>query len=843
MAVLAYDSPLREANTVNLVANQVKATYNEENIFTPERLDHVRLRPTAYFQSKGIEGLVHQGNEIIVNGMDELALMPDGVGKLTVLLCVDNQNQTYQLVVKDNGRGLPIGKLLDSYTKLNTSGKFDTNAYETSGGLYGVGAKASSGTSRDFRAITSRPEGKASIHVHEGKSNEVVEFVNAPQTQTGVTVFYEPDPIIFDEIDQFSVQGQAQLVLLLQKYCFFRRLNLEFRVHHFGLPSDIWTKKIPEAEIILDHYIHESQIVFSEPTFDRVQWLRNFYWNLQRPFAFQYEFDDKFKSTILNKDRIEQETTVRYQAQLYYVKFDLNGGRFGMLNNLPIDDPKSTHLLTVIDAFKEIMAPSIKDVAMRKYFIDTYKIPIYLAVDVKCPGAEPSGTTKDAFYSNSFKKVYAPSLRVKLSTPEGLAFISAVYAEIATDIEDSYMKVVVGVSKAKNTNRLFEDLNYPEKFTDCNSVDRRDTELFLTEGDSANGSEGRSKETQGQYALKGKSFNGIDTIHNLRDSVTKILKDEIYQDIIKIMGVNPAKFDLATMYFKRLLITTDADIHGYHISSILTGNLYAICPEMIEAGVVSVVMPPLYSLDLKSKKKGTPRVYLRDDKQKVEWMTTKVYMEALKIGVRAHNVFDKIRYLTQPEFIDFVKLVLEIGEAIDNIAAELVLPPVVIEVLSYVTAYLEPGKVDIHKIKEITKADKVAYDPIGHILILTHGRDDHIIPLENVCTRLYSTIIPLLQKIAWKKLQVYITTKHVNQFKDTPMSVVGLYKLLQVFDDLFEITRYKGLASMPALDRNRTCMDPRYRNVHQITTVGDVDVIFKLLGSNSSYRKQLLKRE
>lgn len=263
---------------------------------------------------------------------------------------------------------------------------------------------------------------------------------------------------------------------------------------------------------------------------------------------------------------------------------------------------------------------------------------------------------------------------------------------------------------------------------------------------------------------------------------------------------------------------------------------------MIEAGVVSVVMPPLYSLDYRNKKKDLPKVYLRDDKEKVEWMTRKVYMEALQIGIRAYKVFDKIRYLNQLEFIDFVKLILEIGETITNIAAELVLPPIIIEVLSHVTAYLEPGRIDVVKIKEITQVDKVSYDHVNHILVLTHGRDDYIIPLENVCLRLYSTVIPLLQKIAWKKLQIYITTKHVNQFRDTPVSVIQLYKILQSFDDLFDIDRYKGLAGMQALDRYRTCMDPKYRNVYNIKTVGDVDTIFNLLGRDSSYRKQLLKK-
>lgn len=843
MAVHAHEN---NNTIVQKVATQVKAAvYDESNIWTPTGLEHIRMRPTAYFPSTGIEGLVHQAGEIIINGMDEISLMPDGVGKLTVLICVDNQRQTYQLVVKDNGRGVPIGKILDSYTKLNTSGKFDTSAYSTAGGLYGVGAKASAGVSTHFRPITTRPEGKASIYIHEGKTNDKVEIVNAKQTETGTVVIYEPDPTRMSEIELFSVAGQHALVVLLQKYCFFRKLNLEFRSHPFPLPDNIWKKSIPEAEKILDRYMHESHVVFSEPTFDRVQWLRGFYWNIQRPFAFTYEFSDSFPSVILNKDRVEQATVVNYKVQAYYVKYDQNGGRFGMLNNLPIDDPKSTHLATIMDVLKDQMAPLLKDNAIRKYFLESYKVPLYLAVDVKCPGAEPSGTTKDAFISSSFRKVYAPSLKAQFSFSDGARFVQAIFDDLSSDIEASYNKNVMGLKQAKNLHRLSEVLEFPEKFTDCNSSDRLNTELFLVEGDSAGGgTEGRNEELQGQYLLKGKAFNGITRMSMARQSAIEIMKDPIYKDIFRIMNVDPAKFDRATMYFKEMFIMTDADFHGYHISASVAGNICVACPQMIEAGIISVVTPPLYSLDFGSKKKGTPRVYLRSEKTKVEWMTHKVYMEMLGIGIRSTNVFsDKIRYLTDIEYADFIELVLEIGETINNIGAELVIEPIIIEVLSHVTQYLSLDTINVEKIKEITRVDRVSYDPRGHILVLTHGRTDHVIPLENVCARLYTTVIPLLQKLAWRKLQIYITSKHVSQWKDTPVSIVKLYEILQSFDDLFDITRYKGLASMPPLDKNRTCMDPKYRTVHRITTIGDLEMIFALLGDDSGPRKRLTQKQ
>ena len=205
--------------------------YTEASIYTPTGLDYVRLRPTVFFPSTGIEGLLHAADEIIVNGIDEIALMPGRSGKLVVMLCVDAERGTYQMVVQDNGRGVPIGddKFLDSFTKRDTSAKFNSQAYQTSGGLYGQGAKATAGTSVHFRPITHRPERSASFYIHQGHLVGGVEFHNKAPVATGTTIIFEPDPFIFTtDIGLFSEEGQAHLITKMQKFCFFHQLNIEF---------------------------------------------------------------------------------------------------------------------------------------------------------------------------------------------------------------------------------------------------------------------------------------------------------------------------------------------------------------------------------------------------------------------------------------------------------------------------------------------------------------------------------------------------------------------------------------------------------------------------------------
>ncbi len=258
--------------------------------------------------------------------------------------------------------------------------------------------------------------------------------------------------------------------------------------------------------------------------------------------------------------------------------------------------------------------------------------------------------------------------------------------------------------------------------------------------------------------------------------------------------------------------------------------------------MVHIVMPPLYGLDYTVGRKTFPRVYMRDEQELNAWLAHEIYYKTIQIGVRSPLVFTNTRWLSELEYIGFVQLVVTIGQAITNIAGELVLPPLVVELLTHITQYLDPGRVDVERIRAITGFERVHYDPHGHILILTHGKDDYIIPLQNVSTRLRATVLPMLNRIAWTKLGIYITTLHTPMFNDRLVSVMQLYDVLKTLDTQFYITRYKGLGSMPAADIGRTCMDPNRRRIHQITSVGDVDTIFRFLGDDPTGRKNLLRK-
>jgi DNA gyrase/topoisomerase IV subunit B len=293
---------------------------------------------------------------------------------------------------------------------------------------------------------------------------------------------------------------------------------------------------------------------------------------------------------------------------------------------------------------------------------------------------------------------------------------------------------------------------------------------------------------------------------------------------------------------RTVLNTTD---HGYHIAALLVGNLYALNPDIITSGYVSVVVPPLYSLEFTGRKQRPPNIYFRNEDALQCWMAEHVYMNALDIGVRFKGHTDKTYRFKTDDGIKFIRLVMAIGKAIDNIAEELVLSPTVVERLTHATNYLDPrhGPLDVGRIRDILQADRVAYEPNGQILIMTIGRDDHIIPLQNVRDRLIQVVLPVMNRIQWRTTQTYITTKHTSDVRDSPISLTELCGVLQKLDGQFHIERYKGLGGMKPEDTGRTCTDPAHRNTFRITSVGDVDCIFKLLGkNNSAHRKRLIQR-
>lgn len=530
----------------------VVSNYTEDNIRSLEGLEVVRKRPTQFLPDAEAGGLTHSAKEVIDNSIDELSQILGSnlvSGLLRITLCRDIPRGTFQLIVRDNGRGIPIGSLVKVLTKMSTSGKFDTSAYKTSAGLFGLGAKVVAGTSLLFRCLTYRPDGVGSLLVKSGQ-HPADPTVTKTTDHTGVAIVYEPDPLIFTGLPEYAELGYLSLLDLLKKYVFFTPYPIEFRILDRPISENVWESTNAAATKIIWDTEEAAYPIWTAATHDREEWIRH-YWHLTRPFAWKHSFH---KTTPI------VDTLQDYHIQLSFVKFEQKGGMFGMVNNVPIDNPTSNHLSVVVEQLTKCLASRISDKTVQKYFLESYRIPIFIAADVKYEGAEFSGTTKNGFSAAAFREVYRPEIAAQLTSPTGVQALNDLYLLLKENIETSYMQSLSSMGKTKaNMNRLFLDLNYPKDFDDCNTKNRALAELFLVEGKSAGGAIGQDTETQATFRLRGKPKNVITRASDHREMLRDILKFPLYQDIFKILGYDPLKPNMNNLNFGSCLILADGD--------------------------------------------------------------------------------------------------------------------------------------------------------------------------------------------------------------------------------------------------------------------------------------------
>ena len=807
--------------------------YSEKHIQTLRGLGPVRQNPTQYFDSSEEAGQLHAVKEILDNSLDEIALMGDA-GRLDIVLCQDTQRDTYQIIIRDNGRGIPLGtpdddKLKACYTELNTSGKYNADAYAVSAGLFGVGGKASAGASRIFRAISRRPDRTGSIRIHMGDPdpNSTIQEHKTRRSDTGMIVLFEPDPDIFSNIDAFLKEGYMMLVTLLTKYTFFRPYDIQFYIHPEPITSVLWSSDTETVIQDVDRRVNEGVLTFSPKTINQDAWIKS-YFRVTRPWAWQHVISY----------RNNQDRSLEYDIYLYYAKFETQPQAFGMVNNVPIDNMGANHISVVRSLLTQYLAPYIKDPDVRSFVQSTYKVPVHLAVDVKYSGAKFVGTTKHNFISADFRTLYKQKLTEWFQSAEGKHAVYELFQNLEDDIATRYAESLTGKTKTKGTDRLFCHLTYAKSFKNCSTPNRQNAELFIVEGQSAGSLAGRDHETQGQYVLRGKPPNFLATDLSLREMAIKIQNSPIYKDLLMIIGINPQKPDLSTMNFANIFIMADADDHGKHISAILIGNLYVVCPYLIEQNRVHIVNPPLYRIQY-GKHAG---FYLSQAEDKIVWMTENVYKPTLDIFVEDDQVFKKPRKLTGEEYMACVVHIMDIGDTITNIADELFIAPEILEYLTYITPYLHRGCMDIENVRSILDMPRARYFPENHVLNLSVGDMDYTIPLDTINDRLYTQLMPKLRNIRWSEYHFAVQSIKTKNLPYTRRSIVQLYNLLKSFDRLFTITRYKGLGSMEDTHRSTACMDRRYRTTYLVNGVGNAQQLYRLLGGDSRARKSILTK-
>ncbi|RHP33868.1 DNA topoisomerase (ATP-hydrolyzing) subunit B [Lachnotalea sp. AF33-28] len=543
----------------------MSADYNADQIQILEGLEAVRKRPGMYIGSTSSRGLHHLVYEIVDNAVDESL-----AGFCNTILVQINEDNS--ITVTDNGRGMPVDihpkagvpAVEVIFTKLHAGGKFGGGAYKVSGGLHGVGASVVNALS-DWLEVTIYSEGKVYRQRYErGKVVSKLENIGScDQDKHGSSVTFKPDETIFEEtVFEYDVLKQR-----LRETAFLTK----------GL------------KIILKDERDEEK---TERVFHYEGGIKEFVTYLNKSKTALYE-DVLYCEGI--KDGIYVEVAMQHNDSY-------NESIYSFVNNITTPEG-GTHL----SGFKNALTKTFNDYARNNKLLkdsetnlsgEDIREGLTAIVSIKIEDPQFEGQTKQKL-GNSDARGAVDSV-----VSEQLTYYLEQHPQVAKMIcEKSILaqRARAAARKARDLTRrktALEGMALPGKLADCSDKNPENCEIYIVEGDSAGGSAktARSRNTQAILPLRGKILN-----------VEKARLDKIYANAeIKAMitafgtGIHD-DFDLSKLRYHKIIIMTDADVDGAHISTLLLTFLYRFMPELIRQGYVYLAQPPLYKVE-KNKK-------------------------------------------------------------------------------------------------------------------------------------------------------------------------------------------------------------------------------------------------
>ena len=557
--------------------------YTASSIQALEGIEHVRLRPSMYIGDVGVRGLHHLVYEVVDNSIDEaLAGYCD-----TISVTIHEGNG---ISVRDNGRGIPVdfhekeqkSALEVVMTKIGAGGKFDKDSYKVSGGLHGVGVSCVNALSTSLIATVQRDGKIYQQKYSQGKALGKVEEIGASEI-TGTEVFFQPDGSIFNEL----VYNYDTLAARLRELAFLNK----------GITITL-----------TDERIKEENGEFKSETFYSEGGLKEF-----------VEFIDGNREGIMDvifmegeRDDIPVEVAMRYNTSF-------NENLHSYVNNINTHEG-GTHLA----GFRRALTRTLK-----KY-----------ADELGIPQKEKVEVTGDDFREGLTAvisvKVMEPQFEGQTKTKLGNSEVSGAVDKIVGEMLSNFLEEnpneakqivqkVVLAAKARQAAKKAREMvqrksplggsGLPGKLADCSSKDPSISEIFLVEGDSAGGTAkgGRDRNFQAILPLRGKILNVEKSmLHKVYDN------DEI-KNIYTALGVSVGTeedskaLNLSKLRYHKIVIMTDADIDGSHISTLILTFFFRYMKELIENGYVYIASPPLYLL-----KRGNKKLYAWNDKEREE---------------------------------------------------------------------------------------------------------------------------------------------------------------------------------------------------------------------------------
>ena len=544
--------------------------YGVKDIKTLEGIEAIRLRPGMYIGSTGPDGVKHITLEIISNAVDEYL---NGHCTECEIYVEDDI-----ITIRDNGRGVPFGKaedgsetLVNVYTKLHTGAKFDSDGkagYNTSGGMNGVGAKATNALSEVFKVTSIRDGKMATANFSKGELiNYQEQGLKSPSR--GTTVQFKPDATIFKEgikLDYNALRKQIQELAYLSPGLVF---TFTF--------EDKETETITSKNGIKD-YINDLN-------------------------------KDKTKLTsVFYTENIEDRIGVKLAMQ-----YNDNYTDTYKLYTNSIPNSAGTHLT----GFRTALTTTINDYARDNKLLkdkdanltgEELKEGLVLVLSFIMPDPVFSGQTKDVLSSSeartAVQRLVSKEIKVWLDANPKDAKAIVDKALLARAAREKAKKAKETVRKADAKRRVV----MPDVLADASSKDRYNCEVFIVEGKSAAGStkEARDRLTQAVFQLRGKPLNV------LKCDLHKALQNKEISGMVDAFGLevkdNKIIVDETKLRYGKFIITADADVDGSHIRVLFLTFIWKFCPELLEKGYVYAAVPPLYKVTM-----GTKIQYLKDD--------------------------------------------------------------------------------------------------------------------------------------------------------------------------------------------------------------------------------------
>ena len=574
-------------------------TYDASQIQVLEGLEPVRKRPGMYIGSTGYDGVHHLIKEIADNSIDEA--IAGHATRVDVTILEDGG-----ITITDDGRGIPVDKhpktglstLETVLTVLHAGGKFGGGGYKVSSGLHGVGSSVVNALSTKLIAEVVQKGELYRIEFERGATTMPLKKMGKTDRPTGTTVTFYPDPTIFKETVTFDykwvvdyLRHQAYLTKGVyvavrderskERAAFYFEGGIQSYVKHLNIGKDVVSDSIFYVEKQVEDSMVEVAVQYNDTFVELV-----------KPFA----------NNVLTPD----------------------GG---------------THLV----GFRTALTRVINDYARKNSLLkekednltgDDIREGLTAIILVKLPDPQFEGQTKN-----------------KLGNPEVRRYVEQVmneyfayYLEENPEVAKKIVNKALLAARARKAARAARDnvlrkgaldgMGLPGKLWDCSSKSPAESEIYIVEGNSAAGSakEGRDSRTQAILPLRGKVLN------TERARLDKMFANKEIVAMIQAFGVGIGEqFDVNGLRYHKIIIMTDADVDGSHISTLLLTFLFRYMKDVVEGGYVYLAKPPLYSVNRGQKK---TYAYNEDERDKILDM---IIAERTERGVVVADEDDKIK--------------------------------------------------------------------------------------------------------------------------------------------------------------------------------------------------------